>query len=218
MLFTPGPQPRAPDVLDPGRARGLLGRRPVPAARSGAPTCRAATGTRCSPRSAAWSSRCPRRRRSIPATWTSRRSAPSGARTRSWRSWRRADLEAGLPAGRRCAGSGATAGKNHRWPRSTRPRAGPTTCCPGARRCGGEIVAEARALLQGAGFGQIDTPVFEDSDLFVRTVGEATDIVQQGDVHVRGPRRTARSRCGPRARRPCAAPTSSTACTSFRSR
>ena len=42
-----------------------------------------------------------------------------------------------------------------------------------------EILAEARALLQGAGFGQIDTPIFEDSDLFVRTVGEATDIVRK---------------------------------------
>ena len=42
-----------------------------------------------------------------------------------------------------------------------------------------EIVAEARALLQGAGFGEIDTPAFEDSDLFVRTVGEATDIVRK---------------------------------------
>ena len=42
-----------------------------------------------------------------------------------------------------------------------------------------EVVAEARALLQGAGFGQVDTPAFEDSDLFVRTVGEATDIVRK---------------------------------------
>src|ERR671924_430434 len=41
------------------------------------------------------------------------------------------------------------------------------------------IVAEARALAEGAGFGQIDTPVFEDSELFVRTVGEATDIVSK---------------------------------------
>jgi histidyl-tRNA synthetase len=41
------------------------------------------------------------------------------------------------------------------------------------------IVAEARALAEGAGFGQIDTPIFEDSDLFVRTVGEATDIVSK---------------------------------------
>src|SRR3954468_1577707 len=41
------------------------------------------------------------------------------------------------------------------------------------------IVTEARALAEGAGFGQIDTPIFEDSDLFVRTVGEATDIVSK---------------------------------------
>src|SRR4051794_4813432 len=41
------------------------------------------------------------------------------------------------------------------------------------------IVTEARALAEGAGFGQIETPVFEDSDLFVRTVGEATDIVSK---------------------------------------
>src|SRR3954454_6317684 len=43
----------------------------------------------------------------------------------------------------------------------------------------GRIVSEARALSEGAGFGQIETPVFEDSDLFVRTVGEATDIVSK---------------------------------------
>jgi histidyl-tRNA synthetase len=41
------------------------------------------------------------------------------------------------------------------------------------------IVAEARVLVEGAGYGQIDTPVFEDTDLFVRTVGEATDIVRK---------------------------------------
>src|SRR4051794_24008198 len=41
------------------------------------------------------------------------------------------------------------------------------------------IVDEARALAEGAGFGQIETPVFEDSDLFIRTVGEATDIVSK---------------------------------------
>src|SRR5437773_2195023 len=41
------------------------------------------------------------------------------------------------------------------------------------------IVDEARSLAEGAGFGQIETPVFEDSELFVRTVGEATDIVRK---------------------------------------
>jgi histidyl-tRNA synthetase len=41
------------------------------------------------------------------------------------------------------------------------------------------IVETARALLEGAGFGQIETPIFEDTDLFRRTVGEATDIVSK---------------------------------------
>ena len=50
---------------------------------------------------------------------------------------------------------------------------------PGRAALRREIGAEARALLQGAGFGQIDTPIFEDSDLFVRSVGEATDIVRK---------------------------------------
>ncbi len=41
------------------------------------------------------------------------------------------------------------------------------------------ILGEAKVLVEGAGFGQIDTPIFEDTELFVRTVGEATDIVRK---------------------------------------
>jgi histidyl-tRNA synthetase len=41
------------------------------------------------------------------------------------------------------------------------------------------ITSAARRLLEGAGFGEIETPVFEDTDLFTRTVGEATDIVRK---------------------------------------
>src|SRR6476659_6057131 len=41
------------------------------------------------------------------------------------------------------------------------------------------VVSEARALLEGSGFGEIDTPIFEDTELFARTVGEATDIVRK---------------------------------------
>jgi len=33
--------------------------------------------------------------------------------------------------------------------------------------------------LEAAGYGRIDTPVFEDTDLFARGVGESTDIVQK---------------------------------------
>jgi histidyl-tRNA synthetase len=41
------------------------------------------------------------------------------------------------------------------------------------------ITSAARRLLAGAGFGEIETPIFEDTDLFTRTVGEATDIVRK---------------------------------------
>jgi histidyl-tRNA synthetase len=41
------------------------------------------------------------------------------------------------------------------------------------------ILVTARELLEGAGFGEIETPIFEDTELFTRTVGEATDIVSK---------------------------------------
>jgi histidyl-tRNA synthetase len=37
----------------------------------------------------------------------------------------------------------------------------------------------ARRALEAAGYAQIETPVFEDTDLFARGVGESTDIVQK---------------------------------------
>jgi histidyl-tRNA synthetase len=42
-----------------------------------------------------------------------------------------------------------------------------------------QIVSTAQNLLEVAGFGQIETPIFEETDLFARTVGEATDIVRK---------------------------------------
>jgi histidyl-tRNA synthetase len=41
------------------------------------------------------------------------------------------------------------------------------------------IMEVAIGLLDGAGFGEIETPVFEDTELFTRTVGDATDIVRK---------------------------------------
>src|SRR5919198_6210022 len=41
------------------------------------------------------------------------------------------------------------------------------------------IEAAAGALLAGAGSGEIEPPIFESTELFTRTVGEATDIVQK---------------------------------------
>jgi histidyl-tRNA synthetase len=37
----------------------------------------------------------------------------------------------------------------------------------------------ARSLLHAAGFARIDTPVFEETELFARGVGEATEVVQK---------------------------------------
>jgi histidyl-tRNA synthetase len=41
------------------------------------------------------------------------------------------------------------------------------------------IHSVAQRLLDAAGYGRIDTPAFEDTDLFARGVGETTDIVQK---------------------------------------
>lgn len=41
------------------------------------------------------------------------------------------------------------------------------------------ILKKSRAILQDYGFSKIDTPMLEDTDLFVRGVGEGTDIVMK---------------------------------------
>ncbi|MGZ5413319.1 MAG: histidine--tRNA ligase, partial [Solirubrobacterales bacterium] len=46
----------------------------------------------------------------------------------------------------------------------------------GVRR---RIAETARALLEGAGYGRLDTPVFEETELFARGVGESTEVVQK---------------------------------------
>ena len=44
---------------------------------------------------------------------------------------------------------------------------------------------EASAIFERAGYRRIITPEFEATEIFTRGIGEATDIVTQGDVHVR---------------------------------
>src|SRR5262245_20238187 len=41
------------------------------------------------------------------------------------------------------------------------------------------IETVSRELLERAGYRRIDTPTFEETDLFARGVGESTDIVQK---------------------------------------
>ncbi|MDP9122781.1 MAG: histidine--tRNA ligase, partial [Acidobacteriota bacterium] len=42
-----------------------------------------------------------------------------------------------------------------------------------------QLEEQARRILGAAGFGRIETPTFESTELFARGVGEATDIVQK---------------------------------------
>ena len=41
------------------------------------------------------------------------------------------------------------------------------------------VETAARGILESAGYRRIETPIFEDTDVFRRTVGESTDIVQK---------------------------------------
>jgi histidyl-tRNA synthetase len=41
------------------------------------------------------------------------------------------------------------------------------------------LLALARDLLGRAGYGRIETPIFEDTELFARSVGESTDVVRK---------------------------------------
>src|SRR3954451_22057911 len=122
-------------------------------ARSGAPTCPAGTRTRCSARSACWSTRCRQRRRSIPATWASPPWEPSGPPTRSWRS-SRAEVKLKAPRGTFDV-----------LPDDGAPRL--------------RLLRLAQELLDSAGYGYFESPALEDTELFARGVGEATDIVQK---------------------------------------
>jgi len=50
---------------------------------------------------------------------------------------------------------------------------------PEAQPVRARIIEVSAERLGAAGYGRIDTPVFEDTDLFARGVGESTDIVQK---------------------------------------
>src|SRR3954451_1437735 len=125
-------------------------------ARSAAPTSPVATGLRCSTRSAASSIRCPRRRRSSPGTWASRASARSARATRSSPS----------SPGRPVAGKlQAPRGTFDVLPEDAGPRL--------------SLQRLTQDTLSRWGYGYIDTPIFEETELFARGVGETTDIVQK---------------------------------------
>jgi histidyl-tRNA synthetase len=49
----------------------------------------------------------------------------------------------------------------------------------GAARRRAEVIATGRDLLESAGYEPIETPIFEATEVFSRTVGDSTDIVQK---------------------------------------
>jgi histidyl-tRNA synthetase len=49
----------------------------------------------------------------------------------------------------------------------------------GAARRRAEVIATGRNLLEDAGYEPIETPIFEATEVFSRTVGDSTDIVQK---------------------------------------
>jgi histidyl-tRNA synthetase len=49
----------------------------------------------------------------------------------------------------------------------------------GTARRRAEVIATGRELLESAGYEPIETPIFEATEVFSRTVGESTDIVQK---------------------------------------
>ena len=56
---------------------------------------------------------------------------------------------------------------------------GTTDLLPAEQKYWRYIESKAVDLARRYGYGRIDTPVFEDSDLFIRSVGEGTDIVEK---------------------------------------
>jgi len=62
---------------------------------------------------------------------------------------------------------------------SFRAPRGTTDLLPQEQKYWRFIESKAMEIARRYGYGRIDTPVFEDSDLFVRSVGEGTDIVEK---------------------------------------
>ena len=50
---------------------------------------------------------------------------------------------------------------------------------PGEQHYWDWVIAVAERLCQNRGYGRIETPVFESAGLFLRGVGEGTDIVEK---------------------------------------
>ena len=63
--------------------------------------------------------------------------------------------------------------------RKTQAPKGTFDILPAGSRARARVESGAAEVFARAGFGRIETPIFEDTDLFHRSVGESTDIVQK---------------------------------------
>src|SRR5207248_698503 len=125
-----------------------------------------AAGRRCSARSPS-----PSRRR----CWSS----PTGGGWR-WPAWRWPSRSPrGTP---RAAWSSACPARSarRRWTAPRHPCCSPATCCSRARSAGWLAIRDTLAgPIRESGYGYIEPPIFEHTELFVRGVGESTDIVSK---------------------------------------
>ena len=60
----------------------------------------------------------------------------------------------------------------------TKAPAAPPTCCP-RRAINGSMEQTALSIARDFGYREMRTPVFEHTELFQRSVGETTDVVQK---------------------------------------
>ena len=65
------------------------------------------------------------------------------------------------------------------WPNDSRLRGAPSTCSPPTPPRASASRRRPRDLLERAGYARIETPTFEDTELFARGVGGSTDIVRK---------------------------------------
>ena len=75
--------------------------------------------------------------------------------------------------------SAASPRKREKYVTSFRAPRGTTDLLPQEQKYWRYIESKAVSLAQRYGYGRVDTPVFEDSNLFIRSVGEGTDIVEK---------------------------------------
>ena len=84
------------------------------------------------------------------------------------------------PANKRTRGSSSWAPvRLAACPRSSRPHGARSTSCPSSRRCAAGSLTSRVGGSRPPGTAGMDTPIFEETDLFARGVGESTDIVQK---------------------------------------